>query len=58
MTRQDGRSSEYQYDYPEPNLCPYQNKFCSLLNIRGACDSCDVSKDLDKKYGLWRKIND
>jgi hypothetical protein len=52
MTREDGRVSEYQYDYPEPNMCPYQNKFCSLLNIRGACESCDVSKELDKKYGL------
>jgi len=37
---------QYQYDYPEEGLCPYDigRKFCSLLNIRGACETCETQK--------------
>ena len=37
----------YQYSYPEEGLCPYSigNKFCSLLNIRGACNGCETYKN-------------
>jgi hypothetical protein len=44
----DRDRSSYQYDYPEEGLCPYSigNKFCSLLSIRGACETCEVYKNV------------